>query len=138
MTVPATEKVVSARSDATARFEAIYDEHLSLLIAIAVDKFAVPPSDAQTLVHEIFLSFFMNMDDVRDVRSWLVGATCNACRMFIKRRDRDVSATDDLFYGDLVYAGESFTYHVPSLAAGAYVFKCTIHPQTMIGVLVVQ
>ena len=50
----------------------------------------------------------------------------------------DVSATDDLFYGDLVYAGESFTYHVPSLAAGTYVFKCTIHPQTMIGVLVVE
>lgn len=49
----------------------------------------------------------------------------------------DSSASDELFYGDLVYPGESFTYHVPSLAAGAYVFKCDIHPQTMTGVLVV-
>jgi len=96
MTVPATENVASARSDSMARFEAVYDEHLSMLVAIAVNKFAVPPSDAQTLVHEVFLSYFMNMDDVRDVRSWLVGATCNACRMFIKKRERDVSVTDDL------------------------------------------
>jgi hypothetical protein len=49
----------------------------------------------------------------------------------------DASGTDELFYGDLVYAGESFTYDVPSLAAGAYVFKCDIHPQNMTGVLVV-
>jgi hypothetical protein len=49
----------------------------------------------------------------------------------------DSSASDELFYGDLVYPGESFTYHVPSLEAGVYVFKCDIHPQTMTGVLVV-
>jgi hypothetical protein len=49
----------------------------------------------------------------------------------------DASGTDELFYGDLVYAGESFTYDVPALAAGAYVFKCDIHPQNMTGVLVV-
>ncbi len=48
----------------------------------------------------------------------------------------DSSASDELFYGDLVYPGESFTYHVPSLAAGVYVFKCDIHPQTMTGALV--
>lgn len=50
----------------------------------------------------------------------------------------DASGTDELFYGDLVYPGDSFTYHVPSLAAGAYVFKCDIHPQSMTGVLVVK
>jgi hypothetical protein len=49
----------------------------------------------------------------------------------------DASGTDELFYGDLVYPGESFTYDVPSLVAGAYVFKCDIHPQNMTGVLVV-
>jgi hypothetical protein len=50
----------------------------------------------------------------------------------------DSSSTDELFYGDLVYAGESSTYHVPPLAAGVYVFKCDIHPQTMTGVLVLK
>ena len=49
----------------------------------------------------------------------------------------DASGSDELFYGDLVYPGESFTYDVPSLAAGAYVFRCDIHPQNMTGVLVV-
>jgi plastocyanin len=37
-----------------------------------------------------------------------------------------------------VLAGDSFTYDVPSLEAGAYVFKCDIHPQNMTGVLVVE
>jgi DNA-directed RNA polymerase specialized sigma24 family protein len=80
---------------ATARFEAIYDKHASLLLAIIVDKFAIAAIDAQTLVHEAFLSFFMNMDDVRDVRAWLVGAVCNASRTFLKKRDRQVSVTDE-------------------------------------------
>jgi plastocyanin len=31
-----------------------------------------------------------------------------------------------------------YAYHVPSLAAGVYVFKCAIHPETMTGVLVVK
>jgi len=49
----------------------------------------------------------------------------------------DASGTNELFYGDLVYPGESFTYDVPQLAAGAYVFRCDIHPQNMWGVLIV-
>jgi plastocyanin len=50
----------------------------------------------------------------------------------------DSTGTDGLFNGDLVLAGDSFTYDVPSLGAGAYVFKCDIHPQNMTGVLVVE
>jgi plastocyanin len=50
----------------------------------------------------------------------------------------DSTGTDGLFNGDLVLAGDSFTYHVPSLEVGAYAFKCDIHPQTMTGVLVVE
>ena len=48
------------------------------------------------------------------------------------------TGTDALFNGDLVLAGDSFTYDVPLLEAGAYVFKCDIHPQNMTGVLVVE
>ena len=51
---------------------------------------------------------------------------------------RDSTGTDGLFNGDLVLAGDSFTYHVPSLEAGADVFKCDIHPQTTTGVLVLE
>jgi hypothetical protein len=49
----------------------------------------------------------------------------------------DPSLTDQLFYGDLVYPGDSTTYDVSALAAGLYVFRCDIHPERMTGVLVV-
>ena len=45
------------------------------------------------------------------------------------------SATEAVFTGDLVYPGQSMTYHVLKLPAGAYLFHCDIHPQTMYGVL---
>lgn len=50
----------------------------------------------------------------------------------------DSTGTDQLFNGDLVFAGDNLTYDVPSFAAGVYLFKCDIHPQTMTGVLVVK
>lgn len=49
----------------------------------------------------------------------------------------DSSASDALFTGDLAYPGTSKTYDVPKLPAGTYLFHCDIHPQTMVGVLVV-
>lgn len=50
----------------------------------------------------------------------------------------DSSATEAIFTGDIAYPGTSETYHVPKLPAGAYLFHCDIHPQTMTGVLVVR
>jgi plastocyanin len=47
----------------------------------------------------------------------------------------DSSATQSVFTGDLVYPGQSVTYHVRKLPAGTYLFHCDIHPQTMVGVL---
>jgi Cupredoxin-like domain len=50
----------------------------------------------------------------------------------------DSSASDALFTGDIAYPGTSKTYHVPKLPAGTYLFHCDVHPQTMVGVLVVK
>jgi plastocyanin len=50
----------------------------------------------------------------------------------------DSTASEALFTGDLTYPGDSTTYHVPKLPAGTYLFHCDIHPQTMVGVLVVK
>ncbi len=49
----------------------------------------------------------------------------------------DASISDQLFYGDLVYPGDSTTYDVTALSAGLYVFRCDIHPARMTGVLLV-
>ena len=50
----------------------------------------------------------------------------------------DLSISDQLFYGDLVYPGDSTTYHVTALSAGLYVFRCDIHRDVMTGVLLVR
>ena len=50
----------------------------------------------------------------------------------------DSTATESVFTGDLVYPGQSMTYHVLKLPAGTYLFHCDIHPQTMVGVLSVK
>ena len=50
----------------------------------------------------------------------------------------DSSAGNSLFQGELVPGGKSLTYHVSSLAAGVYFFRCDVHPLEMTGVLVVK
>jgi plastocyanin/uncharacterized membrane protein len=42
---------------------------------------------------------------------------------------RDDSAEESLFVGDLIAGPETVTYDVPALDAGAYYFRCDVHPQ---------
>jgi RNA polymerase sigma-70 factor (ECF subfamily) len=70
------------------RFEALYDEHFGLLVGIAVQKFRVPETDAETLAHEVFLSYLKNPASVRELRSWLVGAICHASRYYWRTNAR--------------------------------------------------
>jgi len=44
---------------------------------------------------------------------------------------------DHVFTGDFTYSGETFTYRVPALEAGVYLFQCDVHPQDMSGPLIV-
>lgn len=71
-------------------FDAVYDEHMPLMIGIAVDRFRITETDAQALAHEIFLAYFLKAEEIRDVRAWLIGAICNASRQFVKKRAHDV------------------------------------------------
>jgi RNA polymerase sigma factor (sigma-70 family) len=70
------------------RFEALYVEHYSLLIGVAVQKFHVPDSEAATLVHDVLLSYLRDPEHVRDLRPWLVGAICHACRYYWRQHSR--------------------------------------------------
>lgn len=60
--------------------EDAYQLHADLLRDIAQRKFRVPSCDAEALVNEVFTSFLVRGEKVRDPRKWLIGAVCHASR----------------------------------------------------------
>lgn len=62
--------------------EDAYREHAPRLREIAEKKFNIPPLDAAGVVNEVFTSFMLRKDSVRDPRQWLVGAVCHASRAY--------------------------------------------------------
>jgi RNA polymerase sigma factor (sigma-70 family) len=87
------------RADGTASgtpvFEEVYLLYAPRLRRIAYRKFGIQLAEAETLVHDVFTSFFTHADEVNDVWPYLVGAICNAARNHLKRADR----TDAIFCG---------------------------------------
>ncbi len=95
MTVIA-DRPSSALSRMGIDFDAVYNEHVPVMIGVAVDRFHVSETDAQTLAHQIFLTYFLKPDDVRDKRAWFVGAICNACRHYLRVRERVVALPPEM------------------------------------------
>jgi RNA polymerase sigma factor (sigma-70 family) len=78
----------------------VYVEHELLLRHIAINNFSVPEDDAKALVHDIFITYLAHPAGVRgDVRAYLVGAICNACRNYRRSKlsERRVMASDESF-----------------------------------------
>ena len=46
-------------------FEAIYEEHFDFLVALAMRKFHVPETEAETLAHEVFLTYLRKAGSIR-------------------------------------------------------------------------
>jgi DNA-directed RNA polymerase specialized sigma24 family protein len=84
-------------SGAPAGFEEVYLLYAIRLRKIAVRKFQIPVTEAETLVHDVFATYFMHAASVRAVEPYLVGAICNACRNYLRRAD----AADALFCGEV-------------------------------------
>jgi RNA polymerase sigma-70 factor (ECF subfamily) len=82
---PRTSALVDDR-----HFEAIYEQYVGLLMQIAVCKFQVPESEAETLVHDVLISYLRKTGEVTDLRSWLIGAICNASRHYWRVNGRTV------------------------------------------------
>ena len=82
-------------TDGAGAFEEVYLLYAPKLRKIAYRKYGIPIADAETLVHDVFASFFTHADEVNDVWPYLVGAICNAARNHLKRAD----ATAALFCG---------------------------------------
>lgn len=68
----------------------VLDPHVDLLVMIAVQKFKVPPEDANALIHDILISYLRKQGEIDDVRPWLVAAMCNASRHYWRSRGKSV------------------------------------------------
>jgi RNA polymerase sigma factor (sigma-70 family) len=62
--------------------EDAYKNLAGLLRDIAEKKFHIPPLDAAGVVNEVFISFLLRQDSIRDARQWLIGAACHASRAY--------------------------------------------------------
>jgi RNA polymerase sigma factor (sigma-70 family) len=76
--------------------EDAYREHAALLRDIAEKKFNIPPPDADGIVHDVFSSYMVHRDNIRDVRQWLVGAACHASRGYWRAAARTSQLPDDV------------------------------------------
>ena len=90
MTAKTNEPGIATESE---RAAAAYRTHYDLLCFIATQRFRVPRDDVRGIVHDVFVAFLRNEAKItateRDERSWLVGATCNTCRYYWRKRGGD-------------------------------------------------
>jgi len=77
-------------------FEAVYEQYFGLLAQIASFKFQVPDSEAETLVHDVLISYLRKTEDVIELRSWLIGAICHASRHYWRLNGRTVGADAEI------------------------------------------
>jgi len=89
---PEQEQARSQRGDVGA----VYEEHRRFLVGTAVSRYGICEDDAETLVHDVFLAYIIKADEVVDVRSWLLGAICNASKHYLRMRARAVDLPPDI------------------------------------------
>jgi RNA polymerase sigma factor (sigma-70 family) len=75
-------------------FRLIYEEYTDMLVGIAVQKFGIADSEAETLVHEVFISYLRKASLIADLRGWLIGAICHASRHYWRLNRRVLTAAD--------------------------------------------
>ncbi|HEX2831643.1 MAG TPA: sigma-70 family RNA polymerase sigma factor [Thermoanaerobaculia bacterium] len=77
-------------------FDALYRQYRQLLLSIATSKFHVAVEDAESLVHDVFVSLMTRYHMIRNMRMWLVGAICNACRYRLRQVARGVPLEEEM------------------------------------------
>lgn len=65
-----------------------YRKLATLLRQVAEKKFNVPSHDAEALVNEVFTTYILRRESVRDPERWLVGAVCHASRGYWRKQSR--------------------------------------------------
>jgi RNA polymerase sigma factor (sigma-70 family) len=76
--------------DATAYVDAerMYRDYRRLLFSIAVRKFNVPVSDAETLVQDAWVAFLTQDARIHDPKAWLAATMRNLSRHYWRQRGR--------------------------------------------------
>lgn len=80
----------------TQAIEDVYRDHFDLLHYIACRKFKIPEGDTDNLIQEVFLAYLSSVNEVRETRSFLVGAICNASRRYWIVRGRSEPLPEDI------------------------------------------
>jgi RNA polymerase sigma factor (sigma-70 family) len=73
------------------RAAVLYREYGGMLRALMRDRFGVPGSETESLLHEIFLSYLNASAVVHDPKAWLLGAACHVSRYYQRRQRREAS-----------------------------------------------
>jgi RNA polymerase sigma factor (sigma-70 family) len=88
-TVPGVAAARSGTVVQDSALGAVYDKYLPLLRKIAMRKFGVPRADVDSLIHDVFTTYLVQQDRVRELHPYLVGAICNASREYWRKANRD-------------------------------------------------
>lgn len=73
----------SVEGVSTPTVDEVYREHAPLLRGIATQRFSIPSTDADTLVHDVFIDYLARPERIRtNLRGYLVGSICNASRNY--------------------------------------------------------
>jgi len=82
---------------AASRFDSIYREHAPAMRHIAIRRFRVCPSDAEALVHDVFLAYLANPNVVLgELRPYFAGAIWNAARNYHRKRKPEAELHNDV------------------------------------------
>ena len=122
MSVVTTEP--SALISAEERFTAIYEQHFPLLAQIAVHKFRVPDTEAETLAHEVFLTYLRKSDTINDLRGWLIGAICHASRHYWRLNGRNVNVEEDFDFDRVDPSSMRIVDSLPAQIAAREALEC--------------
>lgn len=69
-------------------FESVYEQLLPVMVGVAVGRFGIAQTDAETLAHEVFVDFMQKHERVNDIRSWLVASIYRASLYYLRCRSR--------------------------------------------------
>ena len=76
-------------------FEALYTEYGLLLRSIAMRRYGIPPDNAEALTHDTFVAYLQRHTKINDLKPWLMGAVCNACKHYWRDRKREAPLPED-------------------------------------------
>ncbi|MCU1348233.1 MAG: Sigma factor PvdS, controling pyoverdin biosynthesis [Acidobacteria bacterium] len=87
----------------------IYVAYAPLLRRVAIRKFGISMADAESLVHDVFISYLSNPLRVRtNLRGYLIACICNASRKYLLSRNSESRIFAEDVPVDDVVAEETF------------------------------